>query len=112
MSLDSQISQCNNEIESYRILRRNLENVVNYLISSKNDCIDIKSKISNLYQVNDGDSNIKNRVSNLSNNVEFISNNILNKVIPAIDSKIGALNKYNYDLQVAKANEDARKSVS
>ena len=30
MSLDSQISQCNNEIESYRILRRKLENVVNY----------------------------------------------------------------------------------
>ena len=26
MSLDSQISQCNNEIESYRILRRKLEN--------------------------------------------------------------------------------------
>lgn len=86
MSIDLQISECNNNIEKYKVLEGQLQSIVSYLWFSRNCCNDIKNVISNLYQVDDKESVIRNRVSNLSDKIESTYNNIVNFVIPAISS--------------------------
>jgi len=107
MSLDSQISQCNVKIEKYKALKIKLNNVLNYLSSSKDAANDLKSKLSNLYQINDDDSNVQRRASNLALNIETVCKNINNVIIPAIDSTINNIYKQKDNLKVLKQKEEA-----
>lgn len=106
MSLDSQIYQCDINIDRYRKLRNQLETIATYLTASKNSSVDLKNNISNLYQINDEDSNINNRVVNLKNNIEHTCNTINHTIIPSIDSAINRTSNQRYNLQQEKQRQE------
>ncbi len=104
MSIDSQINQCASYIEYYRVLKNQLNSILDYLSNSKNNITDLNGKILNLYQVNDEGTNISNRILNLNDNIQVTCDNLRNKVIPSIDSMISNLNNQKFDLETKKNN--------
>lgn len=108
MSLESQIYQCNIDLDKYKKLKNQLELTVTYLTTSKRNGIDVKNKITNLYQINNEDSNINIRMLNWINNIESTCNMINNTIIPAIDVAMNNINNHRYNLEQQKQKQDAR----
>lgn len=109
MSLESQIYQCNIDLEKYKRLKKQLEITVTYLTASKKSGIDIKNKVTNLYQINNEGSNINTRILNWINNIENTCNTINNTIIPAIDTAMSNINNRRYNLEQEKQEELARR---
>lgn len=106
MSLESQIYQCNIDLEKYKRLKKQLETTATYLIASKKSGIDVKNKVTNLYQINSEGSNINTRILNWINNIENTCNTINNTVIPAIDAAMNNINNHRYNLEQEKQKQD------
>ncbi len=106
MSLESQIYQCSIDFDKYKKLKNQLEWIVTYLTNAKKSGIDVKNKVTNLYQINDDNSSINGRVLNLINNIENTCNTINNTIIPAIDSAMNNVSNQKYNLQQEKQKQD------
>ena len=108
MSFDSQISQCRSDISAFRDLKNKLSAISRNLTIASNSSSDINSKLSVQYSVNDGESRVGLRAKSLSNDINGTNSEIVNKVIPAIDSKINSLQNEIRSLEHQKAEAERR----
>lgn len=89
----SSISQCQNDIQRYKILKTKINSIISKLSLVINNTDDLSSEIRSKYQVNDSDTPIVTRIKTLNEEIEKTNSYLRSKVLPAIDVAITKLNK-------------------
>lgn len=101
----SSISQCENDIRRYKVLKENINSVVEKLSLAVSNASTLNTELKNKYQVDDSNTPISNRVKDLKNNIENTSNFLKDKVISEIDGAINNLNR-----EIARLEEEEREA--
>lgn len=101
----SSISQCNDNVEKYRLLKMDVISVISKLSLANDDADGLRNDIKNKYQINDNETPIFERAVQLKNNISNTCDFLNNKVIPAIDAAI-----YNLNNDIAKLEAEQKKA--
>lgn len=102
------VSQCQNDIRRYTILRNNVISIISQLSQTIRDTDDLSNGIKSKYQINDNYTPTVSRAIQLKSNMESTCNYLNNKVIPAIDRAIDNLNN---DILKLRNEEKQRKKT-
>lgn len=102
----SQISQCENNIRRYRVLKSDINSILKKLSISIDSTRDLNNEIKNKYLVNDNFTPIVVRNDKLKNNIESTYNYLSGTILPAIDLAISNLYK-----QISKLKREERENI-
>lgn len=87
------ISECQNDIRRYNVLKAKISTISSNLSSAAGYIDNVEFEIRDKYSVNDASTPIVDKTNKLQNSVENTRNTLNNQVIPAIDQAISNLNR-------------------